>query len=242
MRFDDVWLRYHRTGPWVLRSVSVQLAPADVVVVTGRNGTGKSTLLQLAAGVLRPVRGRITGRPGRIGWVPERFPADQPFTVRQYLTMMAAARGDAAGDLDRWGDRLHLRPYFDVRLPELSKGTAQKVGLVQALLSRPELLILDEPWEGLDTPTRLEVPGIIAEVAGAGGIVLVSDHLGETARLPGAQHWRLLDGELAVDRPVDEVEYVVRVVVQAREVPAAVARLRSDGHEILDVQVRGEHA
>ena len=81
MRLEDVWLRYGRRGPWVLRGSTCGSVPARCAVVLGRNGAGKSTLLQVAAGVLRPGRGRVTGRPARVGWVPERFPADQPFTV-----------------------------------------------------------------------------------------------------------------------------------------------------------------
>ncbi|PWR11518.1 ABC transporter ATP-binding protein, partial [Micromonospora acroterricola] len=65
MRLENVWLRYHRRGPWVLRGVDVRIGPGEVAVVLGRNGVGKSTLLQVAAGVLRPGRGRVTDRPGR---------------------------------------------------------------------------------------------------------------------------------------------------------------------------------
>ncbi|MER6590997.1 ATP-binding cassette domain-containing protein [Micromonospora purpureochromogenes] len=74
MLLEDVWLRYHRRGPWVLRAAQARIEPGEVAVVLGRNGVGKSSLLQLAAGVLRPGRGRVVDRPRHIGWVPERFP------------------------------------------------------------------------------------------------------------------------------------------------------------------------
>jgi ABC-type Mn2+/Zn2+ transport system ATPase subunit len=92
MRLDDVWMRYGRRGRWVLSEVSAALPAGAAAVVLGRNGAGKSTLLQVAAGVLRPSRGAVRDRPAEVGWVPERFPADQPHTVRGYLTAMAAVR------------------------------------------------------------------------------------------------------------------------------------------------------
>lgn len=64
-----------------------------MAIVLGRNGAGKSTLLQVAAGVLRPTRGRVEGRPREVSWVPERFPADQPFTVACHLTAMVRVAG-----------------------------------------------------------------------------------------------------------------------------------------------------
>ncbi|RZU71713.1 ABC transporter family protein [Micromonospora kangleipakensis] len=96
MRLENVWLRYHRRGPWVLRETDVRIGPGEVAVVLGRNGVGKSTLLQVAAGVLRPTRGRVVDRPAAVGWVPERFPADQPFTVAHYLAAMGGMAGLAA--------------------------------------------------------------------------------------------------------------------------------------------------
>ncbi|MFI0792486.1 ATP-binding cassette domain-containing protein [Micromonospora rubida] len=243
MRWEDVWLRYHRRGPWVLRETSLRLDPGEAVVVLGRNGVGKSTLLQLAAGVLRPTRGRVVDRPRHVGWVPERFPVDQPFTVRRYLTGMARVAGLGGGEadlaVDRWTERLGLTRFRDVRLPELSKGTAQKVGLAQAMLRRPDLLILDEPWEGLDAAARELVPGLIGEVLTAGGSVLVSDHRGETARLPGAARWAVADGtvtaQASVDTPADAL-VVVEVAVPAARVAGTVARLRADGHHVLRVR------
>src|SRR5688500_17992211 len=96
MRLENVSVRYHRRGPWVLRQADAQVGPGEVAVVLGRNGAGKSTLLQVAAGVLRPTRGRVVDRPRQVGWVPERFPADQPFTVAYYLTAMARVAGLSA--------------------------------------------------------------------------------------------------------------------------------------------------
>src|SRR3954468_6301012 len=93
VRFEQVWFRYARRGGWTLRAVDAVVDPGRTVVVLGRNGAGKSTLLQLAAGVLRPGQGTIRHRPAVVGWVPERFPADQPFTAGQYLHRMAEMRG-----------------------------------------------------------------------------------------------------------------------------------------------------
>ncbi|CCH21434.1 ATP-binding cassette domain-containing protein [Micromonospora lupini] len=241
MRLENVWLRYHRRGSWVLRGVDVQIGPGEVAVVLGRNGVGKSTLLQVAAGVLRPGRGRVVDRPARVGWVPERFPADQPFTVSRYLTGMArvAGLGRSAADeaVTTWTQRLGLGAFSSVRLPELSKGTAQKVGLAQAMLRRPGLLVLDEPWEGLDAATRDLVPGLIDEVLAAGGTVLVSDHRGETVRLPAARRWAVAAGSLTEETaPTDEAVAVVEVAVPAARVASTVARLRAEGHQILRVR------
>jgi ABC-type multidrug transport system ATPase subunit len=242
MRLDDVWLRYGRRSPWVLCEASAQLPPGGAVVVLGRNGVGKSTLLQLAAGALWPSRGAVRDRPEVVGWVPERFPADQPQTVRGYLTAMGGIRGLRGEPLSRavsgWADRLGLGPYLEVRLPALSKGTAQKVGLAQAVLRSPGLLILDEPWEGLDEATRDLVPELVAEVRAAGGAVLVSDHRGETARLPGAARWVLADGRLQTIEEEDGGGYVIEVEASAAQAAATVARLRADGHRVLRVRQR----
>jgi len=236
---DNVWFRYGRRGPWVLQAVDLTLDPGEVAVILGPNGAGKSTLLQLAAGVLRPVRGVVGERPRIVGWVPERFPADQPFTARAYLRHMAAVRGlrDTV-DLERWAARFNCERYLDVRLGDLSKGTAQKIGLIQALLAPPGLLVLDEPWEGLDAETRDQVPSIVREVVAAGGSVLVSDHRGETARLPGAHVWRVEGGSVHADRAGGAgVEHcVIELTVPAALALETVAQLRRAGHEMVRVR------
>jgi ABC-2 type transport system ATP-binding protein len=239
VRFDQVWFRYARRGEWTLRAVDATVEPGATVVLLGRNGAGKSTFLQLAAGVLQPVRGAVRDRPRVVGWVPERFPADQPFTAGQYLSRMAALRG-LRGDaqVEHWVERLGLAEHRHTRLTDLSKGTAQKVGLAQALLVAPGLLVLDEPWEGLDSVARALIPRIVGEVTAAGGAVLVSDHRGEIAGLPDAIRWLVADGALHPDATPDaEVdELVVEVAVRRADADDTVARLRADGHRVLGVR------
>jgi ABC-2 type transport system ATP-binding protein len=243
VRFESVSLRYARKAPWVLEEVELELAPGAAAIVVGRNGEGKSTLLAAAAGLLRPGRGRIQDRPRSIGWVPERFPATLPFTTRAYLRGMARVRGlrPPAAELaiGAWADRLHLTPFLDTRLADASKGTAQKVGLAQALLAPPALLVLDEPWEGLDAQTRQQVPAIVAEVLASGASVLISDHLGEVAQIPGASRWLVHDGRVSPQSPEHEERCVVEIAVAARDVPATVERLRAEGHDVRGVRVVG---
>ena len=255
MRFEGVWFRYARRADWALRAVDAVVEPGQTVVILGRNGAGKSTLLQLAAGVLRPGRGAVHGRPPVVGWVPERFPADQPFTTEQYLRRMAALRGLRGGsEVGAWMERLRLVEHRHTRLADLSKGTAQKVGLAQALLVTPGLLVLDEPWEGLDSVARALIPELVGEVTAAGGTVLVSDHRGEVVGLPGAIRWTVADRSLHTgpyDGPRDALrpgggpgdrlrpgadEVVVEVAVRRADADQAVARLRADGHRILGVR------
>ncbi|MEQ4302736.1 ATP-binding cassette domain-containing protein [Plantactinospora sp. B6F1] len=267
MRLEQVWLRYGVRAPWVLRAVEAEIAPGQSAVVLGRNGAGKSTLLQAAVGVLDPTRGVVRDRPRTVGWVPERFPADQPYTVVQYLTGMGRVRGlsgaAAARTATGWIERLGLAPYREVRLPALSKGTAQKVGLAQALLCPPGLLVLDEPWEGLDAATRELVPELIGEVLADGGAVLVSDHRGETVRLPDAVRWSVADGTVTVQPPaaaeqrVDDTSagsasagtpvatdqtvagagtLVVEIAVSTARALETVAALRRAGHRVLGVR------
>jgi len=237
VRLDGVSYRYGRRTPWVLRDVTVDVGAGATVVLGGRNGAGKSTLLQIAAGVLRPSRGAVRDRPAPVGWVPERFPADQPFTVTGYLDAMARIRQAADGAVDRWIDRLGLGPYRDTRLADLSKGTAQKVGLAQALIPRPRLLVLDEPWEGLDAAARDLVPDIVADVVAAGGAVLVSDHRGETGRLPGAESWTVSDGRVhRDDRPHVDGTSIIEIAVASADAARTAAALRAEGHDVVGVR------
>lgn len=243
MRLTDVSFRYRRRDPSVIREADAELFPGDVVELTGANGAGKSTLLRLLAGLLRPTGGAITGRPAAVGLAPDRFPGEQPFTVSGYLDHMARVCG---GRWRPWAERLNMGQLLDVRLRELSKGSAHKVGLAQALMAEPGLLLLDEPFAGLDSGTRDELPPIVAELSARGAVVVAADHQGGLRALPSLRHWTITDGRLVETTParapvpagklsgtagrVDGGGVAVEVTVPVGNLGAFLERMRGEGY------------
>ncbi|MFF0434526.1 ATP-binding cassette domain-containing protein [Streptomyces sp. NPDC004327] len=187
MRLEGVGRRYGARGPWVLREVGLALPAGTLARVTGTNGTGKSTLLRLVAGIDAPSEGRVTGRPARTAYVPERFPAALPLTAAGYLIHLGRIQGlggaVARARAGEWLDRFGAAAYGDTPLGELSKGTSQKVAVAQALLAEPGLLVLDEAWTGLDAAARAELDRAVRERVAAGGRVVFVDH--DPRRLAG---------------------------------------------------------
>jgi ABC-type multidrug transport system ATPase subunit len=193
------------------------VAPGTLTRVEGPNGTGKSTLLRLLAGLDAPTEGRITGRP-RTAYVPERFPSALPFTPHGYLTHLGTIHGlshrtatRAAGE---WLDRFGAAAYARTPMAQLSKGSSQKVAVAQALLAEPELLVLDEAWTGLDAAARSALERAVAERTAAGGAVVFVDH--DPHRLAGAPDatYVVRDGALerrtrATTAPADGPQIVV---------------------------------
>ncbi|MFD3584290.1 ATP-binding cassette domain-containing protein [Streptomyces sp. NPDC058683] len=191
--------RYGIRGPWVLRGVDLTITPGTLTRVEGANGTGKSTLLRLIAGIDTPTEGRITGRP-RTAYVPERFPSALPFTPSGYLTHLGTVHGlsrrSAAARAADWLERFGAAAYAATPMAQLSKGTSQKVAVAQALLADPRLLVLDEAWTGLDAEARAELERAVAERTAAGGAVVFVDH--DPRRLAGAPDatYQVVDGTL----------------------------------------------
>ncbi|GIH90247.1 ATP-binding cassette domain-containing protein [Planobispora siamensis] len=230
MRLSDVSFRYSRRGPWIIQEVELALGAGSVVEVTGRNGAGKSTLLRLLAGIVPPTRGSIADRPPVVGYAPDVFPVDQPFTVSAYLAQMSRIRGVPAASGTALAERLNASHLLGQPLGDLSKGSAQKVGLIQSLLAPPGLLILDEPFSGLDEQTRTELPEIIEEVASAGGAVVVSDHQNQLRSFPGADHWLVEDGAVVARDGERARRTVIEVIVDADEADEVEQKLRADGY------------
>ncbi|WMX44463.1 ATP-binding cassette domain-containing protein [Streptomyces roseicoloratus] len=187
MILEGVGRRYGPRGPWVLREVGLTLPAGTLTRFTGGNGTGKSTLLRLVAGVDAPGAGRITGRPARTAYVPERFPAALPLTAADYLVHLGRIQGlggrEARARAAEWLERFGAAAHRDAPLAELSKGTSQKVAVAQALLAEPGLLVLDEAWTGLDTGARAALDRAVRERVAAGGRVVFVDH--DPRRLAG---------------------------------------------------------
>lgn len=208
MRLESVSLRYGRRGPYVLEGVGLDLEPGTVTAVVGGNGCGKSSLLKVAAGLVAPTAGSVRNRPGTVGYVPERLPAATRLSARAYLAHMGRIQGLATRTAHRRGRELleRLRVEGDTEAPvaTLSKGNAQKVALAQALLAEPRLLVLDEPWSGLDAPAHAILVDCLAEQRASGVIVLLTEHRpGAVAASADAVH-RLHRGRLT-GQPVEHL-------------------------------------
>lgn len=139
-------------GRTVLSGVGFAIARGEIVTVVGPNGSGKSTLLRALIGALKPAAGSVTRTPGlAIGYVPQRLTIDAtlPMTVARFLSLPRASHAAAVREaLARTG----IAGVETRQMTALSGGQFQRVLLARALLSRPDILVLDEPTQGLDQP------------------------------------------------------------------------------------------
>ncbi len=204
LRLEAVSKRYGR-GDWILRDVDVEAPAGEVVAFAGGNGSGKSTLLRIAVGLSRPTRGAVAGRPPVIGYVPDRFSPNERMSAAAYLTHMGRVRGlttsAASSRAHRLLDRLALVGGKDAPLRSLSKGNAQKVALAQALLVEPGLLVLDEPWSGLDADAHGVLAEIMTEVSDGGGTVLFTDHRESITRARASRTYTVTKGRVSLRGP-----------------------------------------
>lgn len=157
----------------------------------GANGAGKTTLMRMLAGILTPTSGRVLcggadtremGEAWRdiLGYLPQNFGYYPEFTVADYLDYMAALKGlERRAARERIGElcaTLSLERVYKSKIRNLSGGTQRRVGIAQALLNDPQVLILDEPTSGLDPGERVRFRNLLSEFA-RGRIVLISTHI-----------------------------------------------------------------
>ncbi|MDX3193959.1 ABC transporter ATP-binding protein [Streptomyces sp. MN03-5084-2B] len=194
--------RYGR-GPLVVHDIDVEIGPGTPLVVHGVNGSGKSTLLRLIAGCVAPTHGRVDGRPRTVGYVPDRFPAHLRMPAEAYLRHLQRVRPGSPRGTNPVPllSALGFRGGLDTPMNRLSKGNAQKVGLSQALSSGAPLLVLDEPWSGLDTDARPALTATVARLAANGTTVVLTDHTRTAETLPEHQVLHLRDGRLTTAGP-----------------------------------------
>lgn len=228
----------------VVNDLSLRIGPGEIYGFLGLNGAGKTTTIRMLLGMVRPSEGsaRLFGVPvrpdipdvwARVGYLVETPYAYQELTVRENLEISRRLRQlSDPHAVDRIMKRLALTQYADQRAGTLSLGNSQRLGLAKALLHDPDLLILDEPANGLDPAGVVEVRDLLRELAHERGVtVFISSHmLGEVARLVtriGIIH----QGRLIEELDAEQLEQNRRqwLVVDARDREAARATLTSAG-------------
>jgi ABC-2 type transport system ATP-binding protein len=179
----------------VLRGVTFAARRGEMVGIVGENGAGKSTLLRIMAGLLPASRGLVQMR-GRLGYCPQDPEVHSGLTIAQNLEWFRSAyRLRNLKTADELMDRLAFRQYRDTLVAELSGGTRQKLNLTVALMHDPDVLLLDEPYQGFDWETYLRFWGIAEQARLAGqAIVIISHLLYERRRFDSL--FRLRDGVL----------------------------------------------
>ncbi len=164
-------------GAEVLHDVSLRVRPGEIVTILGPNGSGKSTLIRALLGLVPLAHGAVTRAPGlRLGYVPQKLAVDRsmPLTVRRFLSLPLRV-SDAAAEAAL--ARVGVAGLGARQMSALSGGQFQRVLLARALLSDPQLLILDEPTQGLDQPGEAAFYQLIETVrAETGAAVLMVSH------------------------------------------------------------------
>lgn len=216
MRIDLYGVDYSAEGQKILEQITCSLT-TGVTYVVGKNGAGKTTLLKLLSTIIQPEAGEIrytvlvrdkemgTYRKRLkpedirkiIGFLPQHFTGHSDMTVEKYLTYMAYHKGIprrlVKSTVGKWLDDCHLTNIKHKKLRHLSGGQRQKTGLIQALINLPRILILDEPFEGLDREERRYFQRTIERLA-FHSIVIISTHLIEEIPRSGEDRILFLSG------------------------------------------------
>jgi gliding motility-associated transport system ATP-binding protein len=211
-----------------------EVGRGEVVGFLGPNGAGKTTTMRMLTGILQPDEGTVLfdgapisddliGAKRRLGYLPEANPLYDEMLVSEYLEYVAELRGldapEARSGISDAVDETDLGAVFYRPIGECSKGYRQRIGLAGAILHRPEMLILDEPTEGLDPNQRVEIRRLVSTL-GRERTVILSTHVMQEVEATCSRLIILSEGKLAADGSVQEllasrtggVRYVVEAV------------------------------
>lgn len=230
--------RYYGKTPAV-HQVSFSIDPGQIVGLLGHNGAGKTTVMKMLSGYLEPSAGevRINGRNlkthGRdiqktLGYLPENLPVYPEMSIADYLEYAAQLKGlrgenkrrsiRYSVDATELGDR-----YFDP-IGQLSRGFKQRVGVAQAILGEPELLILDEPGNGLDPEQNEHMRELIRALSGQATVIL-STHIMQEVDALCERVLVLSNGELALDSSLAALRESRHLILSASDEPPALGAL-----------------
>ena len=203
----------------VLKDISLSINDGEVIGLLGPNGAGKSTLMKIMVGVWDATSGEVQV-PNSIGFLPEQNPLYEDMYVREYLRFFVGLRSKEQGAknkdqlVEELIERVGLTAEANKRVGQLSKGYRQRVGLAQAMIGDPELLILDEPTTGLD-PNQLEDIRALIREMGKARTVILSTHILQEVKQMCTRVIIINHGEIKVDKPISEIEDLEETFKQA---------------------------
>ncbi|MCG8312279.1 MAG: ATP-binding cassette domain-containing protein [Pseudomonadales bacterium] len=256
-------------GHTAVNGLSFNVQPGEVLGFLGPNGAGKSTTMKMITGFLTPTSGKITlfdkdnqhhpiACKTMIGYLPEGAPCYGDMTVREFLRFIGKVRGLSGTVLDRRIQQvvatLQLEKVLTQSIETLSKGFKRRVGLAQAILHDPKVLILDEPTDGLDPNQKHEVRKLIQNLS-KDKIVIVSTHILEEVSAVCSRAIIIANGQILADGTPEELQTrsrfhgAVRLdfaeSIQAKEAIEALDQVDSvetqaDGHTLMVFPKKGE--
>jgi ABC-2 type transport system ATP-binding protein len=243
-----------------LAGVDVTVAPGELVGLVGANGAGKSTLVKIACGLVRPTAGTATvcGAPAgsrearrSLGYLAELFRFPGWCTASEVLVLHQRLAGSAGGRTERDAllELVGLSDAADRRVEGMSKGMQQRLGIAQALIGEPQLLLLDEPTSALDPAGRRDVRALLLGLRERGIAVLINSHLlGELERVCD-RVIILADGRVVNAGPPEELIQTGGVTIHTAsglrrfpdasrdDIPRLVSQLVCEGVDIYEVSV-----
>ena len=210
----------------VLRDICLTINDGEVVGLLGPNGAGKSTLMKIMVGVWDATDGALQV-PETIGFLPEQNPLYEDMYVREYLRFFVELRTQSSVSLHATPYTLHqqvedlisrvgLQREANKKIGQLSKGYRQRVGLAQAMIANPELLILDEPTTGLD-PNQLEDIRALIREMGEQRTVILSTHILQEVKQMCTRVIIINHGEIKADKPMSEIDDLEQLFREATQ-------------------------
>ena len=201
-------------GPLALAGLNLTVTPGTAFGLIGPNGAGKTTFIKIILGIVRPTSGEVRlwgGRPddprvrARVGYLPERLHLPNAWKPPAFLASVSRLKGLAPRESELLSllGRVGLKDVVDRRIGGFSKGMRQRLGLAAALLGKPDLLILDEPTDGVDPMGRVEVRHLLTAELERGATLFLNSHLlSETERVCN-RIGILANGKLVREGPLD---------------------------------------
>ncbi len=214
IRMENVSKSYD--GKTVLFPFNFEIQKGSAIAIVGQNGCGKSTLIKIMAGLIRPTTGKVVYPDGKpfFHYLPEKF-YPTSLKVNTYLQRMAEIDGipkqKRQKRIEELAEEFYVTEFLNVSMKALSKGTLQKIGVMQALLSEPEMILLDEPLSGQDKASKQVFVHKINRLRENGITVILSCHERELTEALTEKQYTIKNGLFQEQHETSEKDYCLLV-------------------------------